>query len=147
MVLSAALGFLGGRNARTTTIVTKVDTLTVRDTITDYRPILKEKRIFRTDTVFLALTDTAYIHDTVSVSVPITLDRYTTKDYDIAVSGFQTNLEYVKVFPETRIVTKTVTEERKKVRFGLAAGPTACLAPDGRFAYGLGVTGGILITF
>ena len=147
MALSASLGFLGGRNARKETVTVQVDTLAVRDTIVDYRPILKETRIIRKDTVRLAATDTLYIHDTVSVSVPITLDRYTTKDYDIAVSGFRTNLEYVKVFPETKIITKTVTESQRKLRFGLATGPSACLTPDGRFAYGLGVTGGILITF
>ena len=147
MALSATLGFLGGRNARKETVTVQVDTLAIRDTIVDYRPVLKETRIIRKDTVRLVATDTLYIHDTVSVSVPITLDRYTTKDYDIAVSGFRTNLEYVKVFPETKIVTRTVTGPQKRLRFGLATGPSACLTLDGRFAYGLGVTGGILITF
>ena len=147
MAISATLGFLGGRNARKETVTVQVDTLAIRDTIVDYRPILKETRIIRKDTVRLVATDTLYIHDTVSVAVPITLDRYTTKDYDIAVSGFHTNLEYVKVFPETKIITKTVTESQRKFRFGLATGPSACLTPDGRFAYGLGITGGVLITF
>ena len=147
MALSATLGFLGGRNARKETVTVQVDTLAIRDTIVDYRPILKETRIIRKDTVRLVATDTLYIHDTVSVAVPITLDRYTTKDYDIAVSGFRTNLEYVKVFPETKIVTRTVTGPQKRLRFGLATGPSVCLSPDGRFAYGLGITGGVLITF
>ena len=160
MALVATLGFIGGRRSTLIPPIEKSDTIIIRDTFIDYKPspvtvsplrietcrlLLASK--FADDTTMTADTVIIQIHDTVAVEVPITLSRYTARDYDIAVSGFRTELEYVKVFPETKVVTKMVMQQKRKFGFGVSAGPTVCLAPDGRFAYGLGVTGGLTYNF
>lgn len=160
MVLTASIGFIGGRRSVMPPTDEKSDTVTIRDTFVDYKPqpatvsplrietcrlLLASK--FADDTTMTADTVIIQIHDTVAVEVPITLSRYTARDYDIAVSGFRTELEHVKVFPETKVVTKMVMQQKRKLGFGVSAGPTVCLAPDGRFAYGLGVTGGLTYNF
>ena len=150
LLLALGLGFLGGRRSATRPLLERVDTVTVRDTVVDYRPVVTEVRTVRVDTVRLAVAhppDTVVVHDTVEVEVPIVFSRYRGDNYDIGVSGFRTELEYVKVFPETKVVTKMVMQQKRKFGFGVSAGPTVCLAPDGRFAYGLGVTGGLTYNF
>lgn len=160
MVLTATLGFLGGRRSVMMPIIEKSDTVIIRDTFVDYKPqpatvtplrietcrlLLASK--FADDTTMTADTILIQVHDTAAVEVPITLSRYTARDYDIAVSGFRTELEYVKVFPETKVVTKTLMSPKRKFNFGITAGPSVCLSPDGRFAYGLGLTGGLTYNF
>ena len=150
LTLALVLGFLGGRRSVTRPLLERVDTVTVRDTVVDYRPVVTEVRTVRVDTVRLAVAhppDTVVVHDTVEVEVPIVFSRYRGDNYDIGVSGFRTELEYVKVYPETKVVTKMVMQQKRKFGFGVSAGPTVCLAPDGRFAYGLGVTGGLTYNF
>lgn len=142
-----ALGFLGGRFARRPRITERADTLIVRDTIVDYRPVVSERRVVRTDTVRLALVerDTVYVRDTVEVKVPVVFSRYRGDNYDIGVSGFRVELEYVKVYPQTKIVTKGYSIEPKRWGFGVAVGPSVLVAPSGRVNAGLGVTGGFYL--
>jgi len=148
LLLVAGLGFLGGRNSRCGHIIERADTLVVRDTFVDYRPIVKEVRTVRIDTVRLAVvnpSDTIIVHDTVKVEVPIMFSRYTGKDYDIGVRGFRTELEYVKIYPQTKIITKGYTVEQRRWGFGVAVGPSVLVTPSGRVNAGLGVTGGFYL--
>lgn len=146
------LGFQGGRNAVSDNITVRVDTLTIRDTIVYYRPPVTNKKPAGTYRARLALAqrdtaaqrDTVYVRDTVEVEVPVMSSRYRGDNYDIGVRGFRTELEYVKVFPETRVVTRTVARERRW-GFGVAAGPSALVSPSGRVTAGLGVTGGFYL--
>lgn len=148
-----ALGFLGGNKARTPRITERVDTLVVRDTVVDYRPIVSERRVVRIDTVRLAAvsdevcarTDTVFIHDTVEVEVPVVFSRYRGDNYDIGVSGFRVELEYVKVYPERVTVTRTVSARERRWGFGVSAGPSVVVSPSGRVTGGLGVTGGFYL--
>lgn len=148
LLLALGLGFLGGRRSVTRTLLERVDTVTVRDTVVDYRPVVTEVRTVRVDTVRLAVaqpSDTVVIHDTVEVEVPIVFSRYHGDNYDIGVSGFRTELEYVKVYPQTKIVTKGYSIEPKRWGFGVAVGPSVLVAPSGRVNAGLGVTGGFYL--
>lgn len=148
LLLAVGLGFVGGRRSVTRPLLERVDTVTVRDTVVDYRPVVTEVRTVRVDTVRLAVaqpSDTVVIHDTVEVEVPIMFSRYTGDNYDIGVSGFRTELEFVKVYPETKIVTKRYTERPKRWGFGVAVGPSVLVAPSGRVNAGLGVTGGFYL--
>ena len=148
LTLALGLGFLGGRRSATRPLLERVDTVTVRDTVVDYRPVVTEVRTVRVDTVRLAVAhppDTVMIHDTVEVEVPIVFSRYRGDNYDIGVSGFRTELEYVKVYPETKIITKGYAMKTKRWGFGLAVGPSVLVAPSGRVNAGLGVTGGFYL--
>ena len=148
LLLTAGLGFVSGRRSVTRPLLERVDTVTVRDTVVDYRPVVTEVRTVRVDTVRLAVAhppDTVMIHDTVEVEVPIVFSRYRGDNYDIGVSGFRTELEYVKVYPETKIITKGYAMKTKRWGFGLAVGPSVLVAPSGRVNAGLGVTGGFYL--
>lgn len=148
LLLAVALGFLGGRRSVTQSLLERVDTLTIRDTLVNYRPVVTEVRTVRVDTVRLAVaqpSDTVVIHDTVEVEVPIVFSRYTGDNYDIGVSGFLTELEYVKVYPQTKIVTKGYSIEPRRWGFGVAVGPSVLVAPSGKVNAGLGVTGGFYL--
>lgn len=148
LLLAVALGFLGGRRSVTQSLLERVDTLVIRDTLIDYRPVVTEVRTVRVDTMRLAVaqpSDTVVVHDTVEVEVPIVFSRYRGDNYDIGVSGFRTELEFVKVYPETKIVTKRYTATPKRWGFGVAVGPSVLVAPSGRVNAGLGVTGGFYL--
>lgn len=148
LILALGLGFLGGRRSVTRPLLERVDTVTVRDTVVDYMPVVTEVRTVRVDTVRLAVaqpSDTVVIHDTLEVEVPIVFSRYHGDNYDIGVSGFRTELEYVKVYPQTKIVTKGYFIEPKRWGFGVAVGPSVLVAPSGRVNAGLGVTGGFYL--
>lgn len=141
------LGFLGGYRARTERLTERVDTLVVRDTVAVYRPVAVERLVVRTDTVRLVEVkrDTVPVRDTVEVEVPVVFSRYRGDNYDVGVSGFRVELEYVKVYPETKIVTKGYSVEPKRWGFGVAVGPSVLVAPSGRVNAGLGVTGGFYL--
>ena len=148
LLLAVALGFLGGRRSVTQSLLERVDTLVIRDTLIDYRPVVTEVRTVRVDTVRLAVAqplDTVVVHDTVEVEVPIVFSRYRGDNYDIGVSGFRTELEYVKVYPQTKIVTKGYSIDPKRWGFGVAVGPSVLVAPSGKVNAGLGVTGGFYL--
>lgn len=148
LILALGLGFLGGRRSVTIPLLERVDTLVIRDTVVDYRPVVTEIKTVRVDTVRLAVvqpSDTIFVHDTVEVEVPIMFSRYTGDNYDIGVSGFRTELEYVKVYPETKIITKGYAMETKRWGFGVAVGPSVLVTPSGRVNAGLGVTGGFYL--
>ena len=114
MALTATLGFIGGRRSSIMPSVEKSDTIIIRDTFVDYRPAPLSVTPLRVETVRLPLSGLAFarfaddttsvgdtvflqIRDTVEVEVPIVFSRYRGDNYDIGVSGFRTELEYVKV--------------------------------------------------
>ena len=162
MALTATLGFIGGRRSSIMPSVEKSDTIIIRDTFVDYRPAPLSVTPLRVETVRLPLSGLAFarfadditsvgdtvflqIHDTVEVEVPIVFSRYRGDNYDIGVSGFRTELEYVKVYPQTKIVTKGYSIEPKRWGFGVAVGPSVLVAPSGKVNAGLGVTGGFYL--
>lgn len=162
MALTATLGFIGGRRSSIMPSVEKSDTIIIRDTFVDYRPAPLSVTPLRVETVRLPLSGLAFarfadditsvgdtvflqIRDTVEVEVPIVFSRYRGDNYDIGVSGFRTELEYVKVYPETKIITKGYAMKTKRWGFGVAVGPSVLVAPSGRVNAGLGVTGGFYL--
>lgn len=126
LLLAVGLGFVGGRRSVTRPLLERVDTVTVRDTSVDYRPAPLSVTPLRAEAVRLPLSGLAFarfaddttsvgdtvflkIRDTVEVEVPIVFSRYRGDNYDIGVSGFRTELEFVKVYPETKVVTQTIS--------------------------------------
>lgn len=163
MALTSTLGFIGGRRSVTPLPIEKSDTVIIRDTFVDYRPNPASETPLRFESARLpfsnrlafasfaddstASTDTVLIsvHDTVEVEMPIIFSRYTGDNYDIGVSGFRTELEYVKVYPQTKIVTKGYTIEPKRWGIGVSVGPSVLITPSGNVKAGLGVTGGVYL--
>lgn len=116
-VLSWRLGY---RTAVAEAIETpKADTLIVRDTVTVEYPVPILTTI--TDTLLVAYPDIVIIHDTTFVQLPKERKEYSGKDYRAIVSGYQPSLDLIQVFPETKVVTRTISvPSRKRSHFALS---------------------------
>lgn len=116
-VLSWRLGY---RSAVAESIETpKADTLIVRDTVTVEYPVPILTTI--TDTLLVAYPDIVIIHDTTFVQLPKERKEYSGKDYRAIVSGYQPSLDLIQVFPETKVVTRTISvPSRKRSHFALS---------------------------
>lgn len=109
-VLSWRLGY---RSAVAESIETpKADTLIVRDTVTVEYPVPILTTI--TDTLLVAYPDIVIIHDTTFVQLPKERKEYSGKDYRAIVSGYQPSLDLIQVFPETKVVTRTISVPSRK---------------------------------
>lgn len=136
-VLTVITSFsFGVREGRNTPIVDiKHDTLIVvhRDTISVSKPIFYESRVIDTFVVFTP----EYIHDT--IRLPMEQKHYRDTSYEAWVSGYKPNLDSVKVYQRTQLVTITNTEVQRvksqpKFGVGFQAG------------YGFGIQGGQPVT-
>lgn len=98
----------------------RVDTLIVRDTVRVSYPV--PVKTLQVDTMLVELRDTVRINDTLFVSLPLETRTYKREDFYAEVSGYDPRLTYIEVYPQTRMVTKTVTETqtvRKKTPWGV----------------------------
>lgn len=145
---AAVLGFLFGRrcqqNKPVESIKERVDTLVIRDTITQIQPISIEKKVV--DKQLVKITDTLSIHDTLYVY----LDREQVVWQDslsvVYASGINPQVDSVRHFQESQIITieKTIPVKiRSRWGLGVQAGMGAC--KDGLTPYvGVGVSYNIL---
>lgn len=120
ITLSYLIGLRDGQNRSARDSRVKVDTLYVRDTITQYEPIYKERIKLEKILVSVEKTDTLWKHDTMYVYLPkeqiIWKDDYSS----IYVSGFRPSIDSVKHYVTTQIVTKELTKVVKKpCRWGI----------------------------
>ena len=125
-VLGACFGFWlrGLRPAKPVEPVVQTDTLYLRDTIRIDRPVPKPYPVYLpSDTVRLVTTQ----HDTVEVLVPMEQKHYSDSLYDVYVSGYKPNLDSLRIYQTTKIVTITETikvPEKKRWGLGFQVGGT-----------------------
>lgn len=139
ILASLAVGFAGGYHIHhdKPVIEYRQDTLIVRDTITQLKPV----------------PVTSYIHDSIPVEIiiheidtqyvylPHEYKRYTSNDYDLTISGYQPVLESISVYPEKHFVTTVVTEPAKAKRWGLGCQLGYGVSKDGLTPYiGVGIS-------
>ena len=107
-------------------VVTKTDTLTVRDTIKEICPVYVEKT--RTDTMLVAVTDTVTVSDTVYIVLDREQRHYRGDDYEAWVSGYRPALDSIYVYPQTRYITteNISVEPRKCSSLALEASASWC---------------------
>lgn len=97
----------------------KADTLIIRDTVTIEHPVPILTTVI--DTILVAYPDIVIIHDTTFVQLPKERKEYSGKDYRAVVSGYQPSLDLIQVFPETKVVTRTISvPSRKRSHFALS---------------------------
>lgn len=98
------------------------DTVTVRDTVTEYYPaeVGKEEK----EVVKVAVTDTVRIRDTLYLNLQTEKKIYKGDDYYAEVSGYMASLDRIDVYPKTTTitVTQTVTQKPKSMAFSLYLG-------------------------
>ena len=113
-------GFFAGKGRRPSYQRDTVTTVQIiHDTVTRYKPQYITKEIIGERLV--PVIDTVKIHDTTFVSLPVEQKVYADSNYRAVVSGIRPQLDEISVFPETRIVTQTVTvtEKRRPTKFGV----------------------------
>ncbi len=97
--------------------IIKTDTITFvkTDTIKTVQPVKVSEIITRIDTI--------YVRDTIVVPIPISQKYYRENDYEAWVSGYKPNLDSIRVFKHTEVVTITNTEKVyiKPKKWGIGA--------------------------
>lgn len=126
--------------------ITHRDTVVVRDTVRDTVLIAAERRVVRTDTVWLRPADvpsqmmpsdfgrSGASGDSTRVEVPIERKTYHTENYRAVVEGFRPALVEMEVYRMTRLVTDTRIEqviEKARPRWGIGAQVGYGLSLDG----------------
>lgn len=117
-------GYLLGRRACHVPAPEKIvqtDTLRIRDTLFVERPVPVEVRVV--DTMLVAVTDTIRLSDTVYLRLPREIKQYEDSLYRAQVSGYRPALDWIEVYPQTEVVTRTIfVDPRKRWGLGLQAG-------------------------
>lgn len=137
-ILLWSLGvFFAGRNTAkkpdSAQVVPQVDTLLIRDTITQEKPVYITKTQVRTE--YVPVCDTIRIHDT--LFVPVTIEKRVYEDslYRAEVSGYSPSLDKIEIYQQKQVVTQFVQikeVEKKRWGIGLQAG------------YGIGLQGNVV---
>ena len=105
-------------------VVTRTDTLTVRDTIREKYPVYVDRTV--TDTMLVAVTDTVMVRDTVYMVLDRELRWYHGDSYDAWVSGYRPALDSIRVYPETKYVTRTVRPAVRRNSIALESSASWC---------------------
>ena len=133
---------LGKKSVKISEVV-KTDTITKVDTVIVEKPI--------PDTIYLTkiVTDTVYSTDSVKVEVQLPIETKTYTDdstYNVQISGYKANLDYVKVFPTQTTIYKEKTLEIKEkqplIKHGVQVGVGYGMInnkPDFYIGYGISI--------
>ena len=100
-------------NGRTSEIITKVDTLYLRDTfrIEKPAPII----IRNTDTILVQIKDTIRIKDTIYIKLQKEQKIYQDENYRAWISGYRPALDSIHIFRNTQqIITSTTIQSKQK---------------------------------
>ena len=116
-------------------VITRTDTLTLRDTIIERHPVYVTQT--KTDTMLVAIRDTVTVRDTAYVVVEREQRHYHGDDYDAWVSGWRPALDSIRVYPETRYITSESISVASRKRWGIGI----------HAGYGIGVSSGQVRTF
>lgn len=118
LLIGGVGGYYAGKGKRPTV---QRDTLIIHDTHTVYQPQPVEKIVVKKER--FPVHDTTRIHDTTYIELPVERVTYADSNYRAVVSGIHPRLEEISVYPETKIITQTitVTEPAKKGRFNIGA--------------------------
>ena len=99
-------------------MVTKVDTLVIRDTHVIEKPILVERKV--TDTMLVAVNDTTIVNDSIFVALPRESRIYKGEEFLAEISGYKPSLDRIEVYPKTVVISKTeMTTHKNSLAFGM----------------------------
>jgi len=148
ILLAAALliggGYLLGRRTQPQPSqpheIIRVDTLTVRDTITQIRPVFEVRRVV--ERVAVPVTDTVQLHDTAYVYLEREQVEWSDSLATVWASGIQPRVDSVRHYTQKQIITQQVAvpvQVRRRWGIGVQAGYGA--SRDGLTPYiGVGVS-------
>lgn len=85
--------------------ISRIDTVVVRDTVTESYPIPVLTTV--TDSMLVIVRDTVTIHDTTYIALPRETRYYKGANYEAWLSGYQPRLDRINVFNDTKVITNT----------------------------------------
>lgn len=154
ITLVVAVSFLIGCRYGRKTARMPVKLSVVNDTV----QVTKTDTIVREKPVFVA----SYIHDTVrtyfttiekdTVLVDVPIERKVYEEdslYHAVVSGWRPSLDTLIVWPKTTTITirEQVKTPAPRLSFGITAGPSALVTPNGKVYGGIGASLGLTYNF
>lgn len=74
------------------------------------------------DTLRIVVRDTIRVKDTLYVNVPLEKKLYASSEYYAEVSGYRPSLDYIEVYPKTKIVKEYISQpatNRNTLSFGI----------------------------
>ena len=107
------------RNAHSSEMKVKVDTLFVYDTIFIEKPVIKKVETIDTLLLPVPTTDTLMLHDTVLIHLPIEQRQYSDPRYTAWVSGYRPQLDSIRIYQQTEYITKEIKMVTKPKRWGI----------------------------
>src|SRR5574344_201892 len=107
------------RNAHSSEMKVKVDTLFVYDTIFIEKPVIKKVETIDTLLLTVPITDTLMLHDTVLVYLPIEQRQYGDPRYTAWISGYRPQLDSIHIYQRTEYITKEIKTATKPKRWGI----------------------------
>ena len=148
ILLMFSIGILMGQKHRQKTLVEppeiKVDTLVVRDTITQYKPIFVDK--IKVDSVLIPVKDTIVIRD--SVYIYMDREKITWRDSlcEVYASGIMASVDSGRHFQEYKYITiETQVPVKVKSHWGLGVNAGYGVGKGGLTPYiGVGISYNIL---
>lgn len=96
------------------------DTLVRVDTVKELYPVSIREEIV--DTLRILIRDTIRVKDTLYMNLPIEKKLYSNSEYYAEVSGYRPSLDYIEVYPKTKIVKEYVSQpatNRNTLSFGI----------------------------
>ena len=127
LLVGLVAGFFIGKGMFDRPIIEKVtrDTVRVTDTIPHYYPQPVEQQVVKYVTRWFpvnttdTLTKYVTVADSVAVDIPITSRHYHAQEYDAWVSGYDPNLDSIKVYQNTEYITETIIKSKPPNKWGL----------------------------
>jgi hypothetical protein len=127
VILACSLGcfFIGRETAKErgfTEVAERVDTLFIRDTLTQKWPVYYTRYVH--DTIYVR-ADTVRINDTLYVPLPREVRIYEDSMYRAEVSGYEPSLDRIDIYQRKEVITQTATiyvQEAKRWGIGVQAG-------------------------
>ena len=107
------------KNANSSEMKVKVDTLFIYDTIFVEKPVIKKVEIIDTLRLSVPITDTLMLHDTVFVHLPIEQRQYSDPRYTAWVSGYRPQLDSIRIYQQREFITKEIKTVTKPNRWGI----------------------------
>lgn len=144
ILVAFLVGHEVGRNGQEQAVITKVDTLVIRDTIKQIEPVLVERKVVKVDT--LQVTDTLTLRDTLFILLEREQIRWEDSLAVVYASGIRPAVDSVIHYTRDRIVTiETTRVVKEKSRWGLGIQAGAGMSTQGVVPYvGVGVSWNIL---
>lgn len=118
-------------------VLTRIDTVIVRDTITVIKPRPITRYVSRVDSIPVYIRDTQKVY----VALPIERKRYQSAEYDLTIEGYASSLLSIQTFNKTVYIDKVQTLKTKpRWGIGVQAGYGYAVGSNKTYPYvGIGV--------